>query len=68
MIKYICNWFKTLSMDESFMAEYKIGYYRIIGLILIDPIIGIMYYFNKRFRKNKNHNGSFNVMVGSYLF
>lgn len=68
MIKYICNWFKTLSMEESFYAGYKIGYYGIIGLILMDPIIGIMYYFNKKFIKNKNGNGRFIVMVGWYLF
>lgn len=66
MIKYIINWFKTLSLEESIYAGYKIGYYGIIGLILMDPIIGIMYYFNKSFKKNKNNGGS-TIMVGWYI-
>ena len=66
MIKYIINWFKTLSVEESVYAGYKLGYYGIGFLILIDPIVGIMYYFNKRFKKNIN-GGSNIIIVGFYI-
>ena len=66
MLKYIINWFKTLSIEEAFYAGYRIGYYGLIGLIIIDPIVGLMYYFNKRFKKNKN-NGNNIIIVGWYL-
>lgn len=65
-IKYIINWFSTLSMEESFYAGFEIGYYGIIELILIDPFVGMMYYFNKRFTKNSN-GGNNIIMVGWYL-
>ena len=66
MVKYIINWFKTLSVEESVYAGYKLGYYGIGFLILIDPIVGIMYYFNKRFKKNIN-GGSNIIIVGFYI-
>ena len=52
MIKYIINWFKTAALEESVYVGYKIGYYGIVGLILIDPIVGVMYYLNIYFHKN----------------
>lgn len=68
MIKYIFNWFKTASLEESVYVGYKIGYYGIIGLILIDPIVGVMYYLNKYFHKNNsNRNGNNIIMVGFYI-
>ena len=66
MVKYTINWFKTLSVEESVYAGYKLGYYGIGFLILIDPIVGIMYYFNKRFKKNIN-GGSNIIIVGFYI-
>ena len=66
MIKYIINWFKTASLEESVYVGYKIGYYGIVGLILIDPIVGVMYYLNKYFHKN-NKNGNNIIMVGFYI-
>lgn len=66
MVKYIINWFKTLSLEESFYAGYKIGYYGIIGLVLIDPIVGIMYYFNKVFKSSGRGNTSL-IIVGFYI-
>ena len=66
MIKYIINWFKTASLEESVYVGYKIGYYGIVGLILIDPIVGVMYYLNKYFHKN-NRNGNNIIMVGFYI-
>lgn len=65
-VKYIINWFVTLSMEEAFYAGFEIGYYGIIGLILIDPFVGMMYYLNKRFTKNSN-GGRNIIMVGWYL-
>ena len=65
-IKYIINWFRTLSIDEAFYAGFKIGYYGIALLIILDPIIGIMYYFNKKFKHNSN-NGNSIVIVGWYI-
>ncbi len=66
MIKYIINWFKTASLEESVYVGYKIGYYGIVGLILIDPIVGVMYYLNKYFHRN-NRNGNNIIMVGFYI-
>ena len=66
MLKYIINWFKTASLEESVYVGYKIGYYGIVGLILIDPIVGVMYYLNKYFHKN-NRNGNNIIMVGFYI-
>lgn len=66
MIKYIINWFKALSVEESFYAGYRIGYYGIIGLVLIDPVIGVMYYFNKRLKKNNVDGGNI-ILVGWYI-
>ena len=66
MIKYIINWFRVATLEESFYAGYKIGYHGIIGLILIDPIVGIMYYFDKRFHKNSG-NGNNVIIVGFYI-
>ena len=64
-IKYIFNWFRNCSVEESIYAGYQIGYYGIVGIILVDPIIGIMYFFNKKLIK---HDGSGNiVMVGWYI-
>lgn len=64
-IKYIFNWFRNCSVEESIYAGYQIGYYGIVGIILVDPIIGIMYFFNKKLIKN---GGSGNiVMVGWYI-
>lgn len=65
-IKYIINWFSTLSAEESFYAGFDIGYFGIIELILIDPFVGMMYYLNKRFTK-KSSGGNNIVMVGWYL-
>lgn len=66
MIKYIINWFKTATLEESVYIGYKIGYYGIVVLILIDPIVGVMYYLNKYFHKN-NRNGNNIIMVGFYI-
>jgi len=66
MIKYIINWFKTAALEESIYVGYKIGYYGIVGLILIDPIVGVMYYLNRYFHKN-NRNGNNIIMVGFYI-
>ena len=66
MIKYIFNWFKTAALEESVYVGYKIGYYGIVGLVLIDPIVGVMYYLNKYFHKN-NRNGNNIIMVGFYI-
>ena len=66
MIKYIINWFKTATLEESVYVGYKIGYYGIVVLILIDPIVGVMYYLNKYFHKN-NRNGNNIIMVGFYI-
>ena len=66
MVKYTINWFKTLSVEESVYAGYKLGYYGIGLLILIDPIVGVMYYFNKRFKKSSN-GGSNIIIVGFYI-
>lgn len=64
-IKYVINWFKTASIEESFYAGLKIGYYGIGLLVLLDPIIGIMYYFNKHFTKSSGTRNI--VMVGWYI-
>ena len=66
MIKYIINWLKTATLEESVYVGYKIGYYGIVVLILIDPIVGVMYYLNKYFHKN-NRNGNNIIMVGFYI-
>lgn len=66
MIKYIINWLKTATLEESVYVGYKIGYYGIVWLILIDPIVGVMYYLNKYFHKN-NRNGNNIIMVGFYI-
>ena len=50
-IKYIINCF-------------KIGYYGITLLILLDPVIGIMYYCNK---KLKHNGGNRIIIVGWYI-
>ena len=63
-IKYIINWFKTLSTGEAFYAGFKIGYYGIALLILLDPVIGIMYFCNKKFKHN---GGNRIVIVGWYI-
>ena len=34
--------------------------------VLIDPIVGVMYYLNKYFHKN-NRNGNNVIMVGFYI-
>lgn len=67
MIKYIINWVKTLSLEESVYAGYKIGYHGIAWLIILDPIIGIMYYFNKKLKMNKNGKWRNIVIVGWYI-
>ena len=66
MIKYIINWVKTLSFQEAFYAGYKIGYYGIIILVIIDPVVGIMYYFNKKLKMNKNGMWKNIIIVGWY--
>ncbi len=65
-IKYITNWFKNLSVEEAFYEGFRIGYRGLFVLIIIDPFVGAMYYFNKKFIKN-NNGGNNIVMVGWYL-
>ena len=67
MIRYIMNWAKTLSLEEAVYAGYKVGYYGIFWLIILDPIIGIMYYFNKKLKKNKNSRWGNIIIVGCYI-
>ena len=63
-IKYIINWFKSLSAEEVYYAGFKIGYYGIALLILIDPVIGIMYFCNKKFKHN---GGNKIIIIGWYI-
>ena len=66
MIKYMINWFKTMSMQEAVYAGFRIGYYGIGFLCLLAPVVGIMYYINKRFKKN-GRSGRNIIIVGWYI-
>ena len=66
MLKYIVNWFISLSMEEAVYAGYKIGYYGIALLIILDPLIGYMYYFDKKLTTPRG-GGRNIVMVGWYI-
>jgi len=67
MIKYIINWVKTLSVEEAVYSGYKVGYYGIGILIILNPIIGIMYYFNKKLKMNRNGRFGNIIIVGWYI-
>lgn len=66
MLKYIVNWFISLSMEEAVYTGYKIGYYGIALLIILDPLIGYMYYFDKKLTTPRG-GGRNIVMVGWYI-
>ena len=66
MVKYIINWLKTVSLEEAVYAGYKIGYHGMGLLLVIDPVVGTMYYFNKRFKKKNNGNMKM-IIVGWYI-
>ena len=67
-VKYIINQFETLSLEETAYAGYKLGYYGIGILVLIDPVVDIKYYFNKFFKINNTGGSRINIIiVGWYI-
>lgn len=63
-IKYILNWFASLSATEAFYAGFRIGYHGIGVLLVMAPVIGIMYYLDKKLTRKDN---SKMIMVGWYI-
>ncbi|MCR5705418.1 MAG: hypothetical protein K6G48_01255 [Acholeplasmatales bacterium] len=66
MIRYMINWFKYATLEEAIALGYRIGYSGVGILIFLDPLIGLMYYFDVYFKKNRYSRYRV-VLVGWYI-